>query len=383
MKRSKCLLAMGLLGLATVGWAGSAQGTFASSPGVIGHVYVNDNTAGVNTISAFNRFTDGSLAPIAGSPFAAGGAGLGAGIGSQGSLQATNSHGYLLAADAGSNQISVLKINPGGSLTEVGSPVSSGGIKPVSIAIHAGWVYVANAGAGGSNYTGFTIDSAGNLTPLSNSTYALPDTANPGDVLFNETGFNLIGTEVNTGLIDSFVVGSDGRIGLHSATPAQGAGPFGSEFGPANPTQLFVSNAHNGGTDLGTVSAFSVARNGSVSSIGTSPYADNQNAPCWVTITPSGRYLYAVNTASSSISTFFINSNGSLSLLGSTPFRSPAAGEEDARTDPAGRDLYVVDSGSDTVSAFAINGGSLTELPSSPYALPAGAYPFGIVVVAG
>ena len=33
---------------------------------VVGHVYVNDNTAGTNTIAAFNRHADGTLTPVAG-----------------------------------------------------------------------------------------------------------------------------------------------------------------------------------------------------------------------------------------------------------------------------------------------------------------------------
>ena len=47
----------------------------SAAPGVVGHVYVNDNTAGANTIGAFNRFADGTLVPMQGSPFSAGGAG--------------------------------------------------------------------------------------------------------------------------------------------------------------------------------------------------------------------------------------------------------------------------------------------------------------------
>ena len=45
-----------------------------------------------------------------------------------------------------------------------------------------------------------------------------------------------------------------------------------------------------------------------------------------------------------------------------------------------GKNLYVVDAGLATVSAFAVEEGNLTELDSSPFALPAGATPFGIVV---
>ena len=52
----------------------------------------------------------------------------------QGSLQLSADGRYLLAADAGSNQISVLRIKPDGALTEAeGSPVWSGGNEPVSI----------------------------------------------------------------------------------------------------------------------------------------------------------------------------------------------------------------------------------------------------------
>jgi hypothetical protein len=42
--------------------------------------------------------------------------------------------------------------------------------------------------------------------------------------------------------------------------------------------------------------------------------------------------------------------------------------------------LFVVDGGADAVSAFSVHGGGLTELASSPTALPGGARPFGIVV---
>src|SRR5439155_24753434 len=156
---------------------------------VTGHVYVNDNTAGTNTIGAFDRHADGTLTPEAGSPFTAGGAGTGAGLASQGALQISPDGRFLIAADAGSNQISVLRIRPDGSLRLVpGGVVSSGGVLPVSVAIHDDLVYVANSGNGGSNYTGFTLNPGGRLRALAGSTVALPDGSQPGDVLFNGTG---------------------------------------------------------------------------------------------------------------------------------------------------------------------------------------------------
>jgi 6-phosphogluconolactonase len=369
-----------MLTLAFVGAQSASADTFSSR--VVGHVYVNDNTAGTNTIAALDRHSDGTLTPTPGSPFATGGAGTGTGTGSQGALQETAHGRYLLAVDAGSNQISVLRVEPDGALRLVpGGDVSSGGNEPVSIAVHRHLVYVANAGNGGSNYTGFVF-LFGHLFPLPGSTVALPDGAQPGDVLFNSTGTNLAGTRVGTSEIDSFAVRWDGRLVAAPGSPfaAQGVGPFGSEFRPTNPTQLFVSNAH-GGAGAGTVSAFQVADSGALSSIAGSPFADFQTAPCWVEISHDGRFLFAVNTAVPSISRYVIARDGSLHLLGSTPFKDGAGlGPFDPRLSPDGETLWVVGDGGPVVSGFRVDGGNLTELASSPTPLPAGAKPFGIVV---
>jgi len=384
--------AIGTIALVATAVAVTPQAAAATTD-VVGHVYVNDNTAGTNTLGAFDRHADGSLTPTAGSPFADGGAGTGAILGSQGSLQITQDGRFLLAADAGSNEISVLRIRADGGLSQIpGGTVSSGGIEPVSIALHGSLVYVANVGDGtsGSNYTGFRLSFFGRLLPLPGSTIALPPTANPGDIVFNATGRHLVGIEVGTSdpstfRIDSFVVGPFGYLHPAVGSPfaAQAAGPFGSEFSPTRPDRLYVSNAHDG-AGLGSVSAFSVSFDGRLSSIGSSPYADGQTAPCWVEISHDGRYLFAVNTGSTTISSYEIRDDGSLVYLSSTPFSSGTGIRPfDARLDPSGRYLYVVDAALDAVSGFAVAGGSLTELSTSPAALPTGATPFGIVVTAG
>jgi 6-phosphogluconolactonase (cycloisomerase 2 family) len=374
-----------LVALATVAGAALAGSASAHSTGkgdrVIGHVYVNENTTGLNTIGAFDRHADGSLSPIPGSPFAAGGAGTGAGIASQGALQLSSDGRYLLAVDAGSNEISVLRVKHDGRLRAVrGGPVASNGVDPVSIAVHDDLVYVANAGAGGNNYTGFRF-WRGHLHALDNSTVSLPDGSQPGDVLFNGDGRKLAGTRVGTSLIDSFTVGRDGRLtaGPNSPIAAQGLGPFGSEFRPTNPSQLFVSNAHDGAGN-GTVSAFADAWDGTLTSIGASPFANHQTAPCWVEISHDGRYLFTVNTAVATISSYSIAWDGSLALLGSTPISAPVGSPEDARLSPDGSTLWVVDPKANAISAFSVDDGTLTALPNSSTVTAPGAAPTGIVV---
>jgi hypothetical protein len=110
-------------------------------------------------------------------------------------------------------------------------------------------------------------------------------------VLFNGDGSKLAGTRVGTSQIDSFTVGSGGLLTAAPGSPfsAQGLGPFGSEFCPTNPGQLFVSNAHNTGT--GTVSVFADSADGTLTPIGSSPFADDQTAPCWVEISHDGQFL--------------------------------------------------------------------------------------------
>jgi hypothetical protein len=375
-----------VLGIAAAGAVVVPASAFASTDAspVVGHVYVNDNTTGTNTIGAFDRHADGSLTPVPGSPFIAGGAGTGAELSSQGALQFSADGRFVIAVDAGSNQVSVLRIRPGGSLRLVShGVVSSGGLLPDSVAVFRDLVYVANAGAGGSNYTGFRLRPNGRLDPIPGSTVSLAASAAPADVLFNGTGTKLAGTEVGTSLIDSFTVGSSGRLTAAPGSPfkAEGVGPFGSEFRPTDPGQLFVSNAHNTQPDSGTVSAFTLSSNGTLSPVAGSPFPDHQMAPCWVEITHDGQFLFTVNTASGTISRFSIAADGVLTLLGSTPVgQAGGVGAVDARLSPDGAFLYVDESMIGKVGGFAVNGGNLTELSSSPTALPAGATPMGIIV---
>jgi hypothetical protein len=383
MGKRTWLAAGGSLLAATIGLLGAATAAGASTASpVVGYTYIDGNTATANTIDGFARHADGSVTPLPGSPFAAGGAGLGTGLASQGAIQATPGGRYLLAVDAGSNQISVLRVTAGGVPAPVGQPVPSGGVKPVSVAISAsGLVYVANSGAGGSGYSGFRLRPGGGLTPIPGSTVTVPDDAGLGDVFFNATGDHLIGTRTGTSQIDSFVVLPGGRLLAAKGSPftGQGLGQLGAEFSPASPAQLFVSNAHNG-AGLGTVSAYRDSFPGQLSPIGASPYADGQTAPCWVEISHNGKYLFTVNTGSGNISSYSINPGGSLALIGSTPISGGGA-DTDARLSPDGKTLSVDGSGNHILSVFAVNGGTLTELPSSPTPLPAGGAPAGIVTI--
>jgi 6-phosphogluconolactonase len=395
MRKSYFAVLLGLTAAAVV--AGGAAASHGGPPPpppprVVGHVYVNNNTAPVNTVAGFDRHADGSLTPIPGSPFTVGGSGTGHPDASQGSLQLSDDGRYLLAVDAGSNQISVLRITPDGSLQNAeGSPVDSNGVDPVSIAVSHDLVYVANAGPdtnpGDTNYTGFRLNAGGHLKAIPGSTYVLPSDSKPGDILFNNDGSRLVGARIASSQIDSFTVGHHGELttapgspyDAQAFSPAQGYGQLGSEFSPTNPDQLFVSDAHNaaGGPAPGLVSSFTVADDGSLTPLGA-PVANDGVASCWVEISHDGAFLFVVNTASASVSSYSIGSDGTLTFLQSTSAGQIGAGAEDARLSPEGSTLWVVESGTNAVTGFTVDGGTLT--PLSAAAGPAGATPSGIVV---
>jgi 6-phosphogluconolactonase len=373
----------GVVSVAAVVGASASRAVSRSSP-VVGQVYVNANTTGVNTVAGFDRHADGSLTPIPGSPFAVGGAGPGHANASQGSLQLSADGRYLLAVDAGSAEISVLRIRPDGSL-RIADVVSSNGGNPVSIAVADDLVYVANADPDNPNYTGFALNAGGRLQAIPGSTVSLPSGSQPGDILFNGDGTKLVGARVGTSLIDSFTVGSDGLLTAAPGSPFEHQtgvyGQFGSEFNPTNSAQLFVSNAHTAanGPAPGSVSAYTDAADGTLTPIGASPFANAGIASCWVEISHDGRYLFAINTASSTVASYSIGADGSLTAIGNTPITN-GKGAEDARLSPDGSTLWVVNAGADSINAFSVDGGTLTELPSSPTAGPANATPSGIVI---
>jgi hypothetical protein len=258
----------------------------------------------------------------------------------------------------------------------------------VSIALHERLVYIANRGNGteGANYTGFTLDADGRPDPLADSTVPLPAAANPGAIFFNAKGTNLVGTRVGPddgpSFLDSFAVARDGRLlpAPGSPFPAQATGPFGGAFRPTNPAQLFVVNSH-AGPNQGSVSAYDVGSDGTLRAIGASPFPNRQTAPCWMDISPDGRYLFTINTPVSSISRYEILRDGSLDLLGAITLNDPTGLRPiDARLDPAGDHLYVVGADAGAVSIAAVDGGDLTEATESPVRLPEGTTPFGIAV---
>ncbi len=296
-----------------------------------------DNPTG-NQIVAYDRAGNGSLT-LAGAYDTGGLGGVLNGsavdhLASQGSLAYEGRSALLLAANAGSNTVSVFTLN--GDRLRLRQVVDSGGTFPVSIAVRGDLVYVLNAMAGGS-VAGYRV-AGDRLQPLARSQRNLgldipaditQFTHTPGQVAFSPDGTQLVvTTKANGNDIDVFAVARDGRLSSTPVVNAEGSTtPFAVTFDRAG--HLVVAEA---GTNA--LATFGLHRDGTVTLIDA--VATGQSATCWVA--RAGRFLYASNAGSGSESGYRDGFGGQLTLLGPT---TTDAGTVDAAASPSGRFLYV------------------------------------------
>lgn len=311
-------------------------------------VYTLTNSASGNEVMMYTRSASGSLS-LAGS-YPTGGNGTGSGLGSQGAVVLSN--GFLFAVNAGSDEVSVMKVSPSG-LTMV-DKVSSGGTTPISLTVHNDLLYVLNAGGAG-NIAGFRISGSGHLSPISGSTQPLSGAGvGPAQVEFNPWGNVLVVTEKGTNSIDTYPVGSNGVAGSPTITASTGNTPYGFEFDKRG--HLIVSDAFGGGANAGAMSSYNVSAAG-VDLI-TGPVANSQTAPCWVAVTKNGKFSYTTNTGTNNISGYYVRPNGRLMLFndgGNTA--STGAGPIDMAVSNDSQYLYSLNAGDQTLSVFSIDNG--------------------------
>lgn len=324
-----------------------------------GAVYTMSNATTGNSILVFNRAADGSLSP-AGS-YATGGLGAGRGLGNQNAVVLSEDQRWLFAVNAGSNEISVFAVRRAG--LKLMDKVSSGGTLPVSIALDRNLMYVLNAG-GTDNISGFTVGRHGKLTPLPGSTRYLSGTGTaPAQVQFNPKGNVLVVTEKATNLIDTYTVDDAGFAHGPHVQSSAGITPFGFAFDERG--RLYVSHASGGAAGASSVSSYRVANDGGLQTISPT-VATTETAACWVVISKDGRFAYTTNAGSGSISGYRVARDGQITLRdvdGRTADTGAGSAPLDMSLSRDGRYLYSLNSGTSTIGAFQVGvDGALTAL---------------------
>ncbi len=342
-----------------------------------GAVYVLTNQT-TNTVAVFRRTAWGMLTPAG--EFPTGGAGdptpqppdpATDPLASQGALIMSRGNQYLYAVNAGSNQISVLRIRK--NSVDIVDVVDSGGVRPISLALHDDLLYVLNEG-GTPNITGFTIEDGGTLTPLPGSTRPLIGgvAADPAQIGFSHDGELLVVTEKSGNRINTYTINDDGLPSPPMDNASNGMTPFGFAFNNAN--TLVVSEAFGGTPNASAASSYDATEDGTLSVISGS-VPNSQTASCWVVIPNNGKTAFVSNTGSDTISSYRINpSDGSLTLLNATAADTGMGSAPiDMDLSVNGRILFVLLGGTQSVASFRVwKNGNLTPIDTAS-GLPLGA----------
>jgi 6-phosphogluconolactonase len=333
-------------------------------------VFVMTNDADDNTVVAYERTPYGTLQ----NPrrYQTGGRGSGGTIdplGSQGSLTLSDDGSLLLAANAGSGNVSVFRVL--GTRLALVDRAASGGSEPNAIAQHGRIVYVLNT-AGSSSVVGFRLFEGRLLRIPDSQRFLSGNFVNSASIAFSPDGRFLVVTERSTNSIDVFRVQPDGRLSTISVNPSAGPGAFAAVIAP-NGT-LLVAETGAGGPASSAASSYTFAPDGKLLPASVSlPTLGAAN--CWNVVSPDGRFVYNSNAGSSSIAGFEIGARGTLRPIGSTIVGANPAGSTnlDITISADGRYLYSLNAGTGAIGMFGIAvDGSLVNLGTTG-GLPAAA----------
>ncbi|MGC1212898.1 MAG: hypothetical protein WA890_16705 [Micromonospora sp.] len=382
MQRPKLLvLAIVATGLAAAGPA--AAGMNDRDANSTHAVFVQTNRASGNTVKVFERASDGTLRS-AGPEVPTGGLGgaavdaPGDSLASQGSL--VFSDGLLFAVNAGSNTVSVLRVN--GVNVALVQQISSGGLFPVSIAVRDDLAFVVNGGGAGA-IQGYRIENGRlHMIPGDNRTLGLSNTnppaflTSPGQVGVNPNGQwafvtmkGFVGTGGNN-IINAFRIDHNGVLSDSPvASPSVSGVPFGFTFQQQN--RLIVAEA-----GVSEVTTYKRVGQGSLTPVGSAQ--NGQAALCW--IQRVGEFYFVTNTGSLTVSSYRVEPNGQPVLLAAVAATTAAAPIDMTES---GGFLYVESGRGGSVEVYAVSStGSLTLLQTVTDGLPVFANGIGIEGIA-
>lgn len=323
-------------------------------------VFVMTNDVVNNEVLAYQQSLDGQFALK--DRVRTGGRGSGGTtdpLQSQGSLTLSQDHNFLFAINAGSGTVSSFHLLGGHPVLVDQEP--TGGAFPVAVAEHQGNVYVLNAGGNGAIIP-FHTDPSGRLHEIPNSTVHLSATNDGGSsISVSPSGTTLVVIEKGPNNIDTYPIHPDGTLGTAVVNQSVTPGVFSTVFTPTG--TLIVSENQPTGTDVSSISSYTINANGTITAISQSVHTFG-DGNCWNAITPNGKFVYADNSGTSSVAAFSVGPNGALTPIADTLVATLPAGTTnlDMNISGDGKFLYTLDSGLGAVSVFSINAdGTLTD----------------------
>ncbi len=388
----------------------TAEGSAAEGKGT---VYSLTNGPERNRVVAYRRAADGTLSFMA--RYDTGGKGtglfensdtmllLGSATGQSSPVRLGGGNDLLFAANPGSDDVSVFRVNDDGTLKLV-DRTPTGEERPTSLTVRNGVLYAMNAAGdsfpgvafcfgGKPTITGFRVADSGELTPIEGSTRRLSGGLDSGctQVTFTPDGDELLVAQFGANEIDAFTVGSDGVARGPIDNDPIGIGPFALNFDREG--RLLTTDDFLAKLGQGAVASYRVGDDdGRLTPIG-GVVRNGETDPCWLVDTPDGRYVYVSNFGPApflaapqsarrgTISSFRLNPDGSMTLLESQAAQV-GVGSADITLAEGGRYLYALNTIEGNVKGYRVqDDGGLTRVDEAGRGLPGGEQAGGIAAL--
>ena len=373
-------------------------------PGV---VYVESNVAAApgNQILGYRRDALGRLTPLPGSPYSAGGAGISPTFNlgpydSDSEIITNEDRTRLFATNGGSDSIAVFRFRENGALVPIaGSPFPSGGSNPVGLTLSGDKLVVVNQdndpghpGRYLPSYSTLRMAENGSLRPIRGASFTLDLGSNPTQAYATpQNPRHVFGCDFLGGVLRSFEVMDSGLLRQVDAQPLP-PDEFGLSGAPPFPLGVWshpkARILYVGFVTINRLGVYRYDDRGHFRFLRSVP--NSGNAICWLRTNKEGTRLYTSNTADPSLSVYDISGDPSQPVEIQKIMLAGQSNVYQITLDPTEKWLYAVtqrNSADLPASANALHvlrimqNGTLTEVPTSPTALPvpASSRPQGVI----
>jgi len=288
---------------------------------------------------------------------------------------------FAYAANFGEGTVSILSVLTTGHMLDNGSVSSGAGTSSVAVDPAGKFLYAANQNSG--TISAYVINAkTGALTSVAGAPFLAGGA--PFCVTTDPSGKFAYVANRSTNNVSAFTIEANGGLKQVAGSPfSTGNGSrLGSISVVVDPSGKFVFVANEGDRTEptlfpGGVASFSIEPStGALTAVQGSPFTAGTN-PVFVTVDPSGQFVYVANETSNDVSVLKINAAGVLAAVATVPITEGTTPVRVA-IDPSGKFAYVANRTSASVSAFTVEPtGQLTPVPGS---FATGFGPFSVTV---
>lgn len=318
---------------------------FASTASAGGRLYMPLYGADPEAVAGFDRNADGSLTPLAGSPFAlhpeaatpSGVFGIGF----------TPDGGRAAASFLFNGGIAGYSVSAGGAIAPAGAPLATASMTGIAVSPDGRFAYAPTREfkSPAEGIRAFTIGADGSLAPLG----APYGSGQYWDIAITPDGRFLY--SIGGGGIDRFAVNADGSLTPLGLTPLSSVSQL-----LADPRGRFLIVSIEG---VGALT-LTIGPDGGLTPNGEALVTGGGASIPYIGVAPDGSRIYIPDGNVDKIVAAAVNADGTLAALGSLPAEQPGA----AAVTPDGNLLYWFDDAGDTLQVAAIGpDGVPTPLP--------------------